>query len=123
MVNLLVGPLAEAKYVSIRDNEIFNLNIVNFESLRNYGGFNDLKMVEEYPQAFIASKPHREEILHQLLKQAFEFIDNPMNWSCIQNLAEYILESGQEIISCNEAIYLLDKCLSNSASFISEKID
>ena len=42
MINLLVGPLAEAKHVALRDNECFNKNLINVNALHNYGGTSDL---------------------------------------------------------------------------------
>lgn len=111
IVNLLVGPLAEAKYVSIRDNEVFNLDLIDFNALHNYGGCSDLERVHAYLECFIASKVRREEKMLELLVQAYEFIDNRCNWRCILNLAHYILDSQQEIISCDEAISVFDRSL------------
>ncbi|MDD4913797.1 MAG: hypothetical protein PHW13_01995 [Methylococcales bacterium] len=111
VVNLLVGPLAEAKYVSIRDGEVFNLPLINLNSLQNYGGLTDLERIRTYLDCFIASKTAREKKIQELLAHAFGFIDNRRNWRCILNLAHYILESGQEIISCDEAIGILDNPL------------
>lgn len=111
VVNLLVGPLAEAKYVSIHDDEVFNLDLINIESLPNYGGQSDLERALYYLEYFITSKPHREKKLAELLVQAYEFIDNPKHWVCIRSLAHFILESRQEIIGCDEAIAIFDSCL------------
>ena len=108
VVNLLVGPLAEAKYVSIRDNEVFNLKLINASALHNYGGYSDLEKIDAYLDCFIASKTHRQEKLLELLTQAYHFIDNRRHWRCILNLAHYILDSRQEIISCDEAMGVLD---------------
>jgi len=113
VVNLLVGPLAEAKYVSIRDDEIFNLKLINLKALHNYGGCSDLERAHAYLDCFIASKAQREEKMFELLSQAFHFIDNQRNWRCILNLAHYILDSHQEIITCDEAIGVFDNCLSS----------
>lgn len=113
VVNLLVGPLAEAKYVSIRDDEVFNLNLINFKALHNYGGYSDLEKAQAYLEFFIASKAQREEKMLELLSQAFRFIDNRRNWHCILNLAHYILDSRQEIIGCDEAIKVFDDCMSS----------
>lgn len=111
VINLLVGPLAEAKYVSLRDNEVFNLKLINGKTLHNYGGYNDLEKVQTYLENFIASKTLRENKFLELMDQAFYFIDNAQNWRCILNLALYILDSKQEIISCDEAINVLDNYL------------
>ncbi|QPK62050.1 hypothetical protein IVG45_14430 [Methylomonas sp. LL1] len=111
VVNLLVGPLAEAKYVSIRDDEIFNLNLINLNALRNYGGHSDLERANHYLEYFITSKAHREQKLAELLTQAYQFINTPNYWKCIQSLAHFILDSQQEVITCDEAITIFDCCL------------
>jgi hypothetical protein len=38
VINLLAGPLTEAKYVALRDDEVFNANIIHLELLKFYGG-------------------------------------------------------------------------------------
>jgi hypothetical protein len=111
VVNLLVGPLAEAKYVSIRDGEVFNLKLIHLNCLQNYGGLTDLERIHTYLDCYIASKALREKKIRELLTQAYNFIDNHRNWRCILNLAQHILESRQEIISCDEAINVLDSHL------------
>jgi len=115
VVNLLVGPLAEAKYVAIRDDEAFNRQLINLDALQNYGGHSDLEKAKHYLECFIAAKDTREEKLQELLFEAFRFIDQPRHWKCILNLAHYILESEQEVISCDEAINLFDDCLRSPA--------
>ncbi|PPD34515.1 MAG: hypothetical protein CTY19_04635 [Methylomonas sp.] len=111
IVNLLVGPLAEAKYVSLCDDEIFNLQLMNLNALSHYGGHSDLESVQHYLEYFITSRHHREKKLKELLSQAYQFIDNPKHWDCIRSLAHFILESGDEVISCDDAICIFDTCL------------
>jgi len=111
VVNLLVGPLSEAKYVATRDGEIFNQNLVNLNALRHYGGHSDLEKVHHYLEHFVTSKANQEKKLIELLKQAYQFIESSKNWGCIANLANFILESQQEIITCDEAINILDHSL------------
>jgi len=112
VVNLLVGPLAEAKHVALGDGEIFNLDLVNLNALRHYGGHSDLERAQYYLEYFITSKTRRDKKLAELLKQAYQFIDNPRHWTCISSLAQFILDSRQEVISCDEAISIFDACLS-----------
>lgn len=112
VVNLLVGPLAEAKHVAICDGEIFNLELMNLEALRHYGGHSDLERAQYYLEHFITSKPHRKKKLAELLGQAYRFIDHPQHWACIRSLANFILDSRQEVIGCDEAIAIFDDCLS-----------
>ena len=109
MINLLIGPLAEAKHVALRDNELFNRQLVNIHALYNYGGTSDLNKVYEYLDIFIADRSRHQEKLAQLFNQAFEFISSPVYWKAIERLANYILSNKENIISCEQAIAELDK--------------
>lgn len=113
VVNLLVGPLAEAKYISIRDNEIFDFRLLNAQSLNYYGGSSDLEKAYTYLECFIPSEVECEEKMLELFYQAFQFVQKRENWTCILNLAHYILDSDKEIISCEEAIEVFDAHLLN----------
>jgi len=110
VVNLLVGPLAEAKYVSIRDDEAFNFNLINTHALNYYGGSSDVKKAYAYLEYFIPSEAEREEKMMELFLQAFTFIERPGNWKYILNLAHYILNSEEDIISCEDAVSVFEKC-------------
>lgn len=110
VINLLVGPLAEAKYVSIRDDEPFNFNLMNTHALNYYGGSSDVKKAYHYLEYFIPSENQREIKMVELFFQAFQFIENQHNWKYILNLAHYILESEKDIISCEEAIDVFKQC-------------
>ncbi|WAR45126.1 hypothetical protein [Methylomonas rapida] len=112
VVNLLVGPLSEAKYIAQRDGEIFNRQLMSLDALRHYGGHSDLERAQSYLEHFITSKTHRTKKLTELLSEAYKFIVDARHWKCIQNLAHFMLESRQEIISCDEAINVFDSCLS-----------
>ena len=48
VINLLAGSLSEAKYVALRDNEVFNANLVYLGALQYYGGKEDLETVNDY---------------------------------------------------------------------------
>jgi hypothetical protein len=48
IVNLLIGPLAEAKYTAQIDSEPFSEQLLSVQALKNYGGDADLKVVNEY---------------------------------------------------------------------------
>jgi hypothetical protein len=108
MINLLIGPLAEAKHVAIRDNEQFNARLVNIDALHNYGGTSDLNKVYEYLDIFVATRSRHREKLTELFEQAFQFINSPIHWQGIERLAGYILNNRENIISCEEAIAVLD---------------
>lgn len=107
VINLLVGPLAEAKYVSIRDDEPFSFNLINTQALNYYGGSSDVKKAYAYLEYFITSETLREEKMSELFFQAFLFIERKENWKYILNLAHYILESEKDMITCEEAVGIL----------------
>jgi hypothetical protein len=109
MINLLIGPLAEAKHVALRDDEQFNARLVNINALHNYGGTSDLNKVYEYLDIFIAARSRHQEKMAELFDQAFQFINSPIHWRAIERLAGYILNNKENIISCEEAIAVLDE--------------
>ena len=111
VINLLAGPLAEAKFVALRDDEIFNPLLVNIVALKNYGGHSDLEQANRYLEYFIPNADERELKIKSLFEQAFQFIDAPKNWKCIKHFASYLLENKQSNISCEEASTALEKFL------------
>lgn len=102
IINLLVGPLAEAKYVYSRDDEFFKNALVNLKSLKNYGGDSDLALVNEYAESFSKCKKLQDAKMDELFTLACEFISDASNWQAIAKLADYILKSKKNIISCEE---------------------
>jgi hypothetical protein len=102
IINLLVGPLAEAKYVYSRDDEFFKNALVNLKSLKNYGGDSDLTLVNEYAESFSKCKKLQDAKMDELFTLACEFISDASNWQAIAKLADYILKSKKNIISCEE---------------------
>ena len=108
MINLLIGPLAEAKHVALRDDEQFNAKLVNINALQYYGGASDLKKVYDYLDTFIVDRSQHGDKLVELFNKAFEFINLPTHWKAIERLADYILNNKENIISCEEAIAVLD---------------
>lgn len=110
VMNLLIGPLAEAKYVAYTKDELFNQQLVDLQALKNYGGRFDLALAFEYLQYFSACKKQQAEKLDELFSEAFNFIKNLKNWAAITKLASYILESNKNIIGCEEVVSLLE-CL------------
>ena len=83
MINLMIGPLAEAKYVALRDNEQFSARLVNIDALRHYGGTSDFEKVYEYLDLFIAAGSRHEEKITELFNEAFQFISSPTHWKAI----------------------------------------
>ena len=108
IINYFAGPLAEAKYVSIRDNEIFNINLLTPRAIIHYGGKSDINEVMSYLEFLISSPKQREAKLNALFTEAFHFVQQPGNWKSITALAHYILYNSQENISCEQAIEVLD---------------
>ena len=109
MINLLAGPLAEAKHVALRDNECFSKNLINANALHNYGGTSDLEKVCDYLENFISDASRHEEKMTELVNQAFQFIDSAVYWQAIKGLASYILDNMKNTISYEEAITVLDE--------------
>lgn len=108
IINLLVGPLAEANYVAKRDDEPINPRLVNLNALHYYGGASDLEAINEYLACLIANKAQREKKLSELFLAAFHFINDRSNWNAIMALADYILADCKNIIECEEIIAVLD---------------
>jgi len=108
IINLLVGPLAEAKHAYNRDDEVFNHQLINIRALKNYGGGSDLALAREYLESFSVNRQQQEEKLDELFLDAFDFINDRANWKAITKLADYILKSNKNIIGCEEVVSLLE---------------
>lgn len=108
MINLLVGALAEAKYVSLREGSAFDEQTADMSLWQFYGGTSDWVKVHDYLEHFIACRQHREKTMLELLVKASAFVSNDHNWQAIERLALYILNCKASIISCEEAIEVLD---------------
>lgn len=108
IINLLIGPLAEAKHVYSRDDELFNHKLVDLKALKNYGGDYDLELAREYLESFSTSKEQQDEKLEELFAVACDFVSDYSNWKAITKLANYILESNKNIISCEEVVSVLE---------------
>ena len=107
IINLLAGPMAEAKYVHQRDDELFNHRLANWNSVENYGGGSDLVLIHEYIESFSADKQQQDEKLAELFTEACDFVCDSSNWKAITKLANYIFESEKDIISCEEVVSVL----------------
>ncbi|MGZ4992874.1 MAG: hypothetical protein ACXWFX_15690 [Methylobacter sp.] len=111
IVNLLIGPLAEAKYVAEADDELFTHHLVGLKALKNYGGCSDLALTNEYLQSFSTDKQQRDEKLDELFTIAFNFVNNDVNWAAISQLANYISSGSKKIIGCEEIVAMLDEAV------------
>jgi len=112
IINLLIGPLAEAKHIAVNDNELFKLQLINAKALKNYGGNSGLALLNQYLQCFFSDK-QKDEKLDELFVEAFYFVNNDANWLATTKLADYILGKladyilGSSNIICYEEIVLL----------------
>ncbi len=114
VVNLMAGPLAEARHVAQRDGEYINRHLVNYDALKHYGGKSDQEKIEEYLDDFRLTPAKKAEMLKELHSAAFHFIDQPHHWRAISRLANYIVESEKEIIAYEEATALLEAAMETS---------
>lgn len=105
--NLMAGPLAEAKFVTTRDNEMFTPNLVNFEALKFYGSNSDLNLINEYLECLNLHQPEAGYELNKLYLAAFNFINKKSNWNAISAIANYIIDRTDNIIQCEELTSLL----------------
>lgn len=113
IINLLIGPLAEAKHIADTDDELFNHRLVNLDALKNYGGNSGLALINKYLQSFFADKQKNGK-LDELFIEAFDFVNNDANWAAITKLADYILDGNPEnIIGCEEIGLMLDQWIAN----------
>jgi hypothetical protein len=108
IINILVGPLAEANYVAQRDNEVISPRLVPLDALHNYGGSSDLEIVNEYLQCLITDSVQQEKKVTELFWAAFEFINDWAHWYSITALANYILSCDKEIIDYDEVVAILE---------------
>jgi len=104
IINLLAGPLAEARYVALRDNEPITPELVHVNALQYYGGSSDLEIVNEYLECFIDSDELRARKMTELFLAAFNFVSERPNWLAITALADFILANEKNIIECNDII-------------------
>ncbi len=99
IVNLLAGPLAEAKYIALRDDEVLNRQLINVEALENYGGAADLELVREYIQCLISNLQQQFDKIEDLFSEAFDFISARKHWKIITDLALYIIACKKKYYS------------------------
>jgi hypothetical protein len=111
IVNLLVGPLAEAKYVAESDNEPFNPELVNLNALTNYGGGANLDLVDDYLQRTPFTQQQRITKLAESFSFAFHFVSSEANWAAISRLADFIMGSSKTVIGGADVVAILEQSL------------
>jgi hypothetical protein len=107
VINLLAGPLAEAKYLSMRDGEPFNANLINLSALRYYGGSPDIEFVNGYMEGCIPKDTERKQKLDELFLAAFNFVNERPVWLKITDLADFIQAQPIGTIPCGELAPIL----------------
>jgi len=114
IINILAGPLAEAKYEFLRNNQVFSINAIAPDVLQDYGGNADMQEVWYYLRCVIPSRQEQERKLQELFCEAFRFVQEFENWKQIATLAQYILDGGEEYIcyeQVNQVFHENEKCI------------
>lgn len=109
IVNLLVGPITEARYTSLYDDEPFHMPLLNFNALKHYGGASDMEAANEYLDCLFKNETKRCIKADQLFTQAVRFIDNPSNWHAVEYLVGHILGARKNVITCEEIMAIVDE--------------
>ena len=105
--NMLAGTLAEAKYISLCDDEVFSAKLINLDAIRFYNESSQLELIYEYLECYSSYGGGRN--LQNLFLNAFVFINKRSIWRAITNLAEFIPNANKSIITCEDIISLLEK--------------
>lgn len=108
IINLLAGPIAEAKYVALRDGEAISPRLVNLRALRNYGGENDLATLANYFLCLDEPDADRERKIIELFLSAYAFVNDRKNWRAITELANYLETSMEPVIEYGEIAAVLE---------------
>ncbi len=111
MVNLMIGPLAEAKHVFLRNNGIFMPNQLDINIFSDYCGTSDLGEIREYLDILVPDKREHPAKLTELFNCAMMFIESPKYWHAIECLADLIFKSDEESVGCEEAIAVMEASL------------
>ncbi|MDO9161777.1 MAG: hypothetical protein Q8N35_08460 [Methylococcaceae bacterium] len=117
IINMLAGPLAEAQYVALRDDEPINPHLVNFDALKNYGGSADIEAVNDYLNCFIACPEQRQDKVTELFIAAFNFVTDKDNWQAITAVATHLLAEPKNVISCEEVMAVIENVIYKQAAF------
>jgi hypothetical protein len=108
IVNLLVGPVAEAKDVARRDIESITPGLIDANALHYYDGSYELDVVREYFECFFDNENLKKRKINELFLTAFAFVSDHENWRAINRLADYILADDKLIIDCDEIMTVLE---------------
>ncbi len=108
IVNSLVGPLAEAKYVALRDDEVFNANLVYLGALKFYNGDAAMRAVDEYLDSFAYDVKECRKKSADLFLAAYSFVNSNPRWEAISQLADFIHQQKQGAISYQAIAAILE---------------
>ncbi|MGR9046550.1 MAG: hypothetical protein ACU83N_14765 [Gammaproteobacteria bacterium] len=108
IINLLAGPLAEARYVHDCDSEPFTRHLIDLEALRHYNGDCDLELVHDYLQKLFLSREQQDKKLLESFNVAFNFVKNCCQWHVINQLADYIFDHHSNVITYEEIVSVLE---------------
>ncbi len=114
IVNLLAGPISEAKYVAIRDDEVISPRLLHLKALHSYGGETAIDIFYKYFECINESDEDKEKLIIGLYLSAFAFVNERANWLAITALADCILASQKTLIEFEDIVSVLE---SNHSSF------
>ncbi|CAG7857057.1 hypothetical protein MCAMS1_01768 [biofilm metagenome] len=118
IINMLAGPVAEAKYVAQRDNEIITPRLVNFNSLGFYNGLEEMGTVLSYLKCLNLPPDEQQRKMVNLYLASFSFVGEIKIWNNISQLANHILTTDKDIFEADEIIsFLAEARTENRANF------
>jgi hypothetical protein len=109
MVNMLVGPLAEAKFIALLDGELFNQRMINLAALQYYGGVSDIESVNQYLTCLNIPVKQRKQKVTELLSSAYCFVEARPNWLAITALADYLASVDNTVIDYADILDVLNR--------------
>lgn len=121
IVNLLVGPMARCKYVSIRDRTPLNQASFSRDSANLYGSAREIDQINDYLNCFSGNKAANLKAINDLFRKAWDFINQPAYWFAISELANYILGNDKDILECDEIINVLKTFIPSAKTNISHE--
>lgn len=108
IINIMAGPIAEAKYVAERDNEIITPRLVSFNALGFYNGMDEITTVSNYLQNRRLNAEEQHKTMINLYLTSFIFVGDAPVWRAINELANHFLTTQQMILEADEIGTVLD---------------
>jgi len=113
IINILAGPLAEAKYIAQRGGEPINPHPRHLKAQYYFNGISELESINEYLECFLENSALRKQKITELFFSAFCFVNERSNWHAIAALADYIVGANKSVMECNEIIGVLEAAYIN----------